>query len=250
MKITHPISGQKLEFQVRSRSSDSKAVNEIFNKKIYLKPSIGFTVEPDDVWADLGGNIGAFSVFAGSICKQVYCFEPEPNNLQMIDQNLRNNRLKNVHVTRGAVMPASYKKESVILSVCQDPNHFWMHTVFATKRSSRGLNVPAVNFARMRELGVNAIKMDIEGAEIPILSELPDLSWVEKFVFEWSFDKDPRIKTLRDVLSHLRSQFEVVSGRELPAFTDVWNLYPPATNYFCMKKARVSPGSVDENETA
>lgn len=238
VRALHPLFKVPLEFRfdARKNSSDKKTIREVFEDKIYIKPSIEFTVEPEDRWADLGGNIGAFSVLAGAIAKEVICFEAEPNNCKIITANLsKNDLLSKVTVRHAAVVPNSHKAKSVNLNVCTKPEHFWMHTIMASTKESRFLQVPAVPFSDVLTAGVDCIKMDIEGAEIPILREKPSLKTIRKLVFEWSFDKDPRIKVLKEVLEYLRTEFDVVSGRQLPEFTDIWNRYPPATNYFCLK---------------
>src|SRR4051812_41155613 len=195
----HPVTKQEYRFYPRDNSSDQKAIDEVFKKKIYFKPTIGFVLEPDDVWADLGGNVGAFSVLAGAVSRQVFAFEPEPRNFALLGRHTET--LPNVVARRACVMPNSFEGDGIMLNVCESPNHYWMHTVYPTKRKSRQLPVEAVKFQDVLDLGVTAIKMDIEGAEIAILKEQPDLGRVEKMVFEWSFDKDPRIATLRYVLS-------------------------------------------------
>lgn len=235
--VKHPLTSTSHSFIIRSESSDSKALREIFEDKIYLKPSIKFTVDPEDRWADMGGNVGSFSVFAGSIAKRVVCFEAEPSNAEMCRVNVERNGLAGkVEVLHAAVVPDSCSDAAVTLNVCTDPNHFWMHTLMKTKRKSKQVHVPAVKFSDVIAMGLDCLKIDIEGAEIPILKEKPDLSKVRKLVFEWSFDKEPRLQVLREVLAFLGTQFPVVSGRKVPEFTDLWTLYPPATNYFCIKK--------------
>ncbi len=239
MELTakHPLlKGRPFLFDVREGASDHKTLREIFEDKIYSKPSIGFLVQPDDQWADLGGNVGAFSVFAGAVAKRVVSFEAEPNNAAIVKKNLLKNGLDQVEVKHCAVVPDSYSKKSVTLNVCLSPNHFWMHTLMKTNRKTKRVEVPAMRFSDVLAMGFDCLKIDIEGAEIPILKEKPDLSTVRKLVFEWSFDKEPRLQVLREVLAYLKTQFDVVSGAKLSETSDLWTFYPPATNYFCIKK--------------
>ncbi len=238
VKCNHPMFKVPLEFafETRKNSSDVKTIIEVFEDKIYLKPSIKFAIEPEDRWADLGGNIGAFSVLAGAVAASVVTFEAEQKNCEILRRNVEKNGLtQKVKIHHAAVMPDSHKGKTVGLSVCTRPEHQWMHTVMLNKKDSRVVEVPCVPFSEVLATGVDCLKIDIEGAEVPILREKPSLRTVRKLVFEWSFDKEPRIKILREVLDYLRGEFDIVSGRKLPEFTDIWNRYPPATNYFCIK---------------
>jgi len=57
-----------LKIPLTSGSSDEKAVREVVEKKSYLRRE--FQIAAGERWLDLGGNVGAFTVFSlkGSVC--------------------------------------------------------------------------------------------------------------------------------------------------------------------------------------
>lgn len=53
-------------------------------------------LKPDDVAVEIGSNIGALTIPMAQLCRQVYAFEPHPDNYALLQQNLQNNGLSNV----------------------------------------------------------------------------------------------------------------------------------------------------------
>lgn len=232
MEKINPITKLVDNFSVRHGSSDEKALAEIYDKKVYLKPKLGFTVEPDDIWADLGVNIGSFSIFSSGVAKSVHGFEAEKKNFEIANENKKRNHRENLIIEHAAIMPDSYDKEFVTLYVNEDEKQAWRHTVFKTNWKTKATLVKAVRFSDAIK-GANCVKMDIEGAEIPILMEKPSLSHIKKLVFEWSFDRDRKLKTAREAIAHLETQFERVNYPKLPMFSDTWDNFPFCMNVFC-----------------
>jgi FkbM family methyltransferase len=67
-------------------------------------------VRPGEVVADVGANVGAFTVTMGLLGKsdgnepaRVYAFEPSPTTVQALRANVERNRLGNVEVIQAAV---------------------------------------------------------------------------------------------------------------------------------------------------
>jgi FkbM family methyltransferase len=63
-----------------------------------------FTKEPEtiawirtflatDIFFDIGANVGTYTIYAASRCKQVFAFEPEASNYKALNQNIRLNSL-------------------------------------------------------------------------------------------------------------------------------------------------------------
>ena len=94
--------------------------------------------------------------------------------------------------------------------------------------------VKALGFNTLIADGYNCIKMNIEGAEIPILNELETNIGIKKLVFEYSFDMDKRIKTYVEVIERLQTMFKVVkSSRTIPLHLEEFPFYPPNSYIFC-----------------
>lgn len=49
--------------------------------------------ESDDIFFDIGANIGLYTIYAGERCKKVYAFEPEASNFGLLNKNIQINGL-------------------------------------------------------------------------------------------------------------------------------------------------------------
>ena len=63
------------------------------------EPEVRFYIDQylneDDIFFDIGANIGVFTLYAGKKYKslQIYCFEPEYSNLYLLKENILKNNL-------------------------------------------------------------------------------------------------------------------------------------------------------------
>lgn len=80
-----------MELLSRPVTSDKGIITEVLARNVYQKRKIGFEIEKDDYWLDLGGNIGSFYLFVLSVGGKVLIVEPEPENISMIMKNLKLN---------------------------------------------------------------------------------------------------------------------------------------------------------------
>jgi hypothetical protein len=92
---------------------------------------------------------------------------------------------------------------------------------------------------------INAIKMDIEGEEIPLLESLTKehVQNVNKLVFEYSFDVDTSIKRFKDIIAHLETLFDTVKYRGVPDIErwDIKTMFPHCRNVFCTNQKIPAP---------
>jgi FkbM family methyltransferase len=65
----------------------------------------GYRVAPGDVVVDVGANIGAFSLYAATVCRasRVISFEPFPANYKLLANNVAQNQLRTVACVNEAV---------------------------------------------------------------------------------------------------------------------------------------------------
>lgn len=61
------------------------------------------TLRQDDVFWDVGANIGAVTLVAARLCRRVVAFEPDPRSLLALRQNIEVNRLDNVEIVTSAL---------------------------------------------------------------------------------------------------------------------------------------------------
>ncbi len=127
------------------------------------------TVKEGDVCFDLGANIGYPTMFmADKVGKDgvVYCAEPDPHNIELLELNIKENNFKD----RCEVNQCAVTKEDgeIDFWLASAPN---LNSVQKTKNSKEKITVPSYNFStyfKDRKYP-NFIKMDVEGAEVDIL---------------------------------------------------------------------------------
>jgi hypothetical protein len=159
----------------------------------------------------------------------------------MIHENLQlNNVLSKVEIIKAAIVPLSQDGKTLNFYESTNPASYRRHTLYgnylnsSTKKNIKLTTVKAIGFNNLIKDGYNCVKMNIEGAEIPILNELDSNLGIKKMVFEYSFDMDKKIKTYVEVIEKLNTMFKVVkSSRTIPLHLEEFPFYPPNSYIFC-----------------
>jgi len=166
----------------RPNTIDRDVIREVINRNAYK--NLVNKLEPEDIVLDLGGHIGTFANLVALKVKRVICFEPSPENFELLELNTQ--RFSNVELHNKAVTD----KE-------QDKIEFW----FITKPKSnnkntgaggvykkRGRSIVMVDNMHIRDvleqIKPTKIKCDIEGAEYEIFSETEVPNTVKAIIFE------------------------------------------------------------------
>ena len=122
----------------------------------------------------------------------------------MIEKNLNLNGFENAVEIKEAALVHDERK-STILTI--GPNGgVWRNSIMHKGIRKKAIKVPCVNFETQAALADNC-KMDIEGAEIPILTHCK--ASFKKLVYEWSFDYDPYIPKLWNVIDKQKADYRV-----------------------------------------
>mgnify|MGYP003656944234 CR=1 FL=1 len=191
-----------IKFWHRTGFSDLKTFEEVIGRGTYLKR--GMQILPGERWMDCGGNVGAFALLACSLGAEVVVYEPDPYNCEMIGNN----------------------------------NNVWRNSI-VKKWNSMGIEVQCANFDSEAK-NFQGCKMDIEGAEMPILEETKSV--FGKFVYEWSFDIDPSLTRLWKVLDRQKEDYRIEAAWNSIHYHDKsyerWQpeWFPACTNVFCYEK--------------
>ena len=219
-----------IRFYHRPGFSDIKAFEEVIGRRAYLVR--GMTIEPGEKWMDCGGNVGAFTLLACSMGADVTVYEPDPFNVDMIKRNLKLNGFK-ATIKQAALVHDD--RQSVILHI-GNSNQVWRNSI-VTKWNDKGIRVPCLNFDDEAQ-SFDCCKMDIEGAEMPIL-ENTDVVF-QKLMYEWSFDVDPSLPRLRRVVERQQQHYKVRARSDCFPGADgtVWksNWFPLCTDITCFAK--------------
>lgn len=226
----------ELTLFVRPETSDENIINEVLVRNVYQKKKIGFIIEPSDIWLDLGANIGTFSLLVLAIGGKTIAVEPEPDNLVLLELNLRHNFQSSGHYQ---ILPyaVDLSEGSVDLFLCKGAYNKSRHTLIH-KRGRQSISIMAKTLSQFLTdyPNINAIKMDIEGTEIPLLEDF-DFSLhphIKKLVFEYSFDIDNRIKRFINLIDRLKQFFTIVYFTKVKPTDEFYNYFPAATNVYCL----------------
>jgi len=223
---------QGIKFLYRDDTSDLKTFEEVVIRDVYQKK--GNKIQKGEHWIDCGGNVGAFTVLACSKGAKVTVYEPDPFNCKMIEKNLKLNGFDAEIVCAGLVHNET-KRANLYVG---NNGNVWRNSMFKNW-NGKGLKVDCVNFDEVVPDGV-CVKMDIEGAEMPILESTKRK--FNKLVFEWSFDIDPSLPRFWKVMEKLHKQYNVAPIGNTAKFKtrdyDVWqkSWFPACTNVFCYEK--------------
>jgi FkbM family methyltransferase len=222
-----------IRFYYREGFSDLKTFEEVIGNKTYLKK--GMTIERGERWMDCGGNVGSFALLACSFGADVTVYEPDPFNCKMIEKNLALNGLT-ATVKQAALVHDD--RQSVILFIGNN-NNVWRNSI-VKKWNNKGLKVPCLNFDKEART-FDCCKMDIEGAEMPILENTSKV--FKKLVYEWSFDIDdslPRFWRIIEKQSKMYSDLKDVgnTAKFKSRDYDVWqkSWFPACTNVFAFNR--------------
>jgi FkbM family methyltransferase len=154
-------------------------ISELLFLKSFLKP--------DMVFADIGANQGEFSLFAASVLKKgrVLAFEPTQHQLGLLQNNIALNQFENIEVYPYGLFD---KEEKLEIFTSENRSlhagkHEGLSSVYRSdeRQISEGfidLKVFDTEFAEQLDR-LDAVKIDVEGAEFPVLKGMR--STLEKF---------------------------------------------------------------------
>lgn len=141
----------------------------IFFDDYYERPLVNWlkeTLRPDDVFWDVGGNVGAIALVAARHCRYVVAFEPDPRSAESLARNVEANALRNVIVQRTALGESAGQATLYRAS----PHNSGMTSLLPGRTTA----VDAIDIrvetadafaARRPDLAPSVIKLDVEGAE-------------------------------------------------------------------------------------
>lgn len=132
------------------------------------------TLTPDATYVDIGAWIGPTVLYAARLCREVWCFEPDPTALRHLLWNLDLNDIRNVTAFGVALSDApgllrlstfGDARGDSRTSLLADEDAFSFNALALTWEQIRGLaEIPRPDL----------LKIDIEGAEFRLLPEMAD----------------------------------------------------------------------------
>ena len=194
----------------RENTTDEKVIDEILNRRAYKKKNIGFDAEPGDVWLDGGAQIGIFAEYAViNGCKKIYCYEPEESNYELLLKNtnfLRNKYGVRINNENKAITQSSGK---AVLHIAPNTWRHAINTHYKKELKKQEIICESFDSILAKHKDINAVKLDIEGSELEILSEKHNFDNIDKFVFEYSFTKNRDMRYFFDCIDLLKKDFNI-----------------------------------------
>jgi FkbM family methyltransferase len=229
------VEARGLRFLVRPGTTDEKVVAEVVERRVYRKA--GFLgPEPGDRWLDLGGNIGTFAVWAASLGAEVRTFEPEPENYALLVANVAANGLRDrIEPRRAAVVGGSAGTRPLYL--CNGGANKYRHTLTQI-RGRQAIAVECVALVGLLDGWPNAVKLDIEGAELPMLDGEHGWPGIRTLVLEYHLDRDRSLARFAERMERLRAAGFEVRHPKMPPGKAVCDWWPAAALVHAVRAAR------------
>ena len=148
---------------------------EIITSKLYEKNITNLILENlsiEDIFIDIGANVGYYSLLSSNFVKEVYSFEPVSLTYNIFKRNIDLNKFKNIFPYKYAIGNQDIKQninlnnESGHNSIAFDRDHSGLHEEIIIKRLDS-----IINFANENIL----IKIDTEGYEFEALKGMGTL---------------------------------------------------------------------------
>ncbi|MFQ5729065.1 MAG: FkbM family methyltransferase [Waddliaceae bacterium] len=157
----------------RGNNKDDRAViKTVWLNKVYILNEDD--LQDGSIVIDIGAQIGVFSVFSASYANniKVYAYEPFPDNYKLLIENIEVNKLeKHVYPFDVAVTDSSEKIKLFI-----DERGTTGHSVIIPQE--KHVTVNSTTLTDIMEANkisqCDLLKMDIEGAEYPVLYSTPN----------------------------------------------------------------------------
>lgn len=167
MLVRYYIGAVLIRIRLRWNSSDFLAFNQVFIKEEYKRlSSLG---NPNPIIVDAGANVGCATLYfhafyPGSF---IIAIEPDEENFNALMHNLRLNELINVHAVRVALWHMN--GQVALIDNYRDKRQWSIQVSDQGEKKVESKTLQEI----LNDAGINAmniLKMDIEGAEVPIFS--------------------------------------------------------------------------------
>ena len=204
-KTNDLVTGSFLNFKVSGYSYNNLAylLSEIFiSNEYFFTPT---TSEP--VIIDCGANIGMSILYFKKLFpnSKIIAFEANPNAYKLLEKNMLDNEIQNVELHNIAL----FDKETEISFFISDDKGTLLGSTQAERGGTFELKVPAQKLSTYLKniQPVDLIKMDVEGAEIEIIADLFDSTYISK-AKEYIIEYHHNVGESKSGLSSFLQKFE------------------------------------------
>jgi len=169
---------------------------------LYLKK---ISLTPEDVWLDVGGNIGSFCKKIAKEVATVIAYEPDENNFELLKKN--NEESDNIiFVNKAVIGNADIVRDFYLNQKTNKSTHS-----FFVKRGRERVEVGCENVNEIiQKYKVDKIKIDCEGSEYEIIKSIVDFSSIKEIFVEFHLNilcKKNDLTKYREVIKILKKNF-------------------------------------------
>ena len=153
---------------LRQGTLDDRILHEIWIEKVYDKR----LQSTDEIIVDIGAHIGLFTLFAAAKCPnaKVFCFEPDPDNFQLLMENIKLNNLATR--IRAFKIGLSGKSGKRVMHVSESENT-GNRSIIDSYTNEHTIEIETLTLSEVyRQCDISHIdflKVDVENAEAEIL---------------------------------------------------------------------------------
>ena len=183
---------------------DYKVIDETWNENVYRVHEYQF--KDNGVFVDIGANIGSVSLYVDNFNKvrddtnkiKVYSIEPEPHNLFLLEENIKNNPTENITVVNNAI----WHEQKNVSITNRGGNSSIVDGALVESVEVLAITIEdLINLYNIEEIDV--MKIDIEGAEFDLIINTPSeiLAKIKYITLEFDKSFDGRFGMMVEKLS-------------------------------------------------
>lgn len=209
------------------------SLEELFADKIYLQ-----LLKENSYIIDCGSNIGLSAIYLKSICPTatIELFEPDNKNFELLKKNVASCGLQNVVLHNKAIWKGN--------TILHFKNQGTLASRVDTTAKSEGTKVEAIRLRDLMTREIDFLKMDIEGAEYPVVKDIEDkLYLVKNFFLEYhgKFEENDQLIEMLDIVRKVGFKFYIKEAgfvHRTPFYRPddgIERVYDVQLNIFCFR---------------
>lgn len=153
------------------------------------------SLSKDDVFIDVGANIGYYSILAGKIVGekgQVIALEPIPDTVKVLNLNIELNNLRNIKV----IPKAAWSDSSLLTIYVPEGYYGWASPMKQHRSKSFRLKAVSLDDISKKIPIIKLLKIDVEGSEYQVLIGAKETLKKTKHIFMEISEKSDEIRRM------------------------------------------------------
>jgi FkbM family methyltransferase len=210
-----PAKGIRLELNPRTGEMYSRGEVEIATQKVLVE-----RLRPGMVFYDLGANVGFFSLLAAKLvgaAGRVFSFEPDPEVASRLRRNISLNEVSTITVVEAGVWSANADVRFIRSDASSPDRGTGRFVVGENQEGAASTRCVALDDFVQSAPPPNAIKCDVEGAELEALRGARKLLETQRPWVICETHSDANDRTAREFLGNLGYEIETADANHILA---------------------------------